>query len=168
MANPLSTLGIVHTAISIVPVIAGLYGFSKYGAILPRTDSGRIYLITLALSVLTSFGLSSTGGINEGHVIGIVALLAAGFSLAVGRLGWFGRLGRYLATLAMSFTFFLLMIPGLNETLSRLPPASPIGNGPDSAPVQTALMIWTVIFLIGLCWQVWSLRRRPVGAGVPV
>ncbi|WP_207882999.1 hypothetical protein [Pseudomonas sp. 30_B] len=27
MANPLSTLGIVHTAISLVPLVAGLWAF---------------------------------------------------------------------------------------------------------------------------------------------
>ena len=164
MANPLSTLGLVHTLVSIVPVVAGLYGFTKYGAILPKTDSGRIYLITLTLSVLTSFGLSSTGGFNEGHAIGIVALLAATFSLAVARLGGFGWLGRYLVALSMSFTFFLLLIPGINETLSRLPPASPIGNGPDSPPVQTAVAVWTAIFLVGIGLQTWSLRRDTAAA----
>lgn len=54
MANPMSTLGIIHTAISVIPVVAGLYSFSKYGAIVPKSDAGRIYLVTIALSVVTS------------------------------------------------------------------------------------------------------------------
>ena len=167
MAAPLSTLGIVHTVISVVPVVAGLYAFSKYAAIVPKSNSGRLYLITLLLSVLTSFGLSSTGGFNEGHAIGIVALIAVAFSLIIGRLGWLGRLNRYLQALSMSFTFFLLMIPGINETLSRLPPTSPIGNGPDSAPVKTTIAVWAAVFLIGICLQAWSMHRRATTAALP-
>jgi hypothetical protein len=167
MANPLSTLGIVHTVISVVPIVAGLYGFSKYAAIVPKSNSGRIYIITLFLSAITSFGLSSTGGFNAGHAIGIIAMLSVIFSIVIGKLGWFGRLNRYLQALSMSFTFFLLMIPGINETLSRLPPSSPIGNGPDSPPVQTATAIWAVIFLIGLCLQAWTMHRRSGSGALP-
>ena len=35
MPHPLSLLGIAHTAISLVPVVAGLYSFAKYRAIQP-------------------------------------------------------------------------------------------------------------------------------------
>lgn len=168
MANPLSTLGIVHTIISVAPIVAGLYGFSKYGAIVPASNSGRIYIVTLVLSAVTSFGLSSTGGFNPGHAIGILAILAALFSLVIARLGWFGRLNRYLQALSMSFTFFLLMIPGINETLSRLPPSSPIGNGPDSAPVQTVTAAWVAIFLVGICIQAWTMHRRAGATALPV
>ena len=167
MANPLSTLGIVHTVISVVPIVAGLYSFSKYAAIVPKSNSGRIYIITLFLSAITSFGLSSTGGFNAGHAIGIIAMLAVIFSIVIGQLGWFGRLNRYLQALSMSFTFFLLMIPGINETLSRLPPSSPIGNGPDSPPVQTATAIWAVIFLAGICLQAWIMHRRSGSGALP-
>lgn len=167
MANPLSTLGIVHTIISIVPIVAGLYGFSKYAAIVPKTNSGRIYIITLLLSAVTSFGLSSTGGFNAGHAIGILAILAVVFSLGIARLGWFGRLNRYLQALSMSFTFFLLMVPGINETLSRLPPSSPIGTGPESAPVQTVTAAWVVIFLAGLCLQAYLMHRKSGTGALP-
>ena len=161
MANPMSTLGIIHTIISLAPVVAGLYSFVKYSAIRPSNNAGRIYMITLVLSVLTSFGLSSTGGFNAGHAIGILALLALAFSLIIGKVGLFGWLTPYLQAFSMSFTFFLLMVPGINETLSRLPPASPIASGPDSPVVQTTLLVWVVVFVAGICLQGWMLRKRP-------
>jgi hypothetical protein len=167
MANPLSMLGIIHTLFSIVPIIAGLHGFSRYGTIRPETRSGQIYLVFLGLSVVTSFGLSSTGGFNAGHAIGILSLLAVGAALFLDRSARFGWLNRYLSALAMSFTFFLLMIPGINETLSRLPPANPIGQGPDSPAVQTATGIWALIFLIGLCYQMWTMSRTPISTVRP-
>ena len=90
MPNPLSVLGIVHTAISLVPVVAGLYSFAQYRAIRPATRSGKVYLGGLLVAVLTSFGLSSTGGFNPGHALGILALLAVAGSLLIPRLSFLG------------------------------------------------------------------------------
>ena len=64
MPNSLSPLGIAHTLISLPPVVAGLYSFARHGRIDASRLAGRIYLFGLTLSVLTSFGLSSTGGLN--------------------------------------------------------------------------------------------------------
>ena len=160
MPHPLSTLGIAHTAISLVPLAAGLYAFARFRAIEPATRSGRIYLAGLALSVLTAFGLSSTGGFNPGHALGILALLAVGGALVAPRLGFLGRTRPYLATLGLSFSFFLLLVPGINETLSRLPPEHPLASGPDSPLVKGALLAWLVLFAAGYALQASALRAR--------
>jgi hypothetical protein len=160
MANPLSTLGIIHTAISLAPVIAGLYGFARYGAIVPATRSGRIYVATIVLAVLTSAGLSSTGGFNEGHALGIVTLLAIGGSLAIDRLAFVGRLKPYLTTLSFSFSYFLLIVPAIAETLKRLPVSQPLASGPESPIVQTTLLVWLVIFLSGVSLQAYLTHAR--------
>ena len=160
MPHPLSTLGIAHTAISLIPLVAGVYAFVRFRAIEPATRSGRLYLAGLALSVLTSFGLSSTGGFNPGHALGILALLAVGAALVAPRLGFLGRARPYLAMLGLSFSFFLLLVPGINETLSRLPPAHPLANGPDSPLVKGALLGWVVLFVAGGMLQVLALRAR--------
>ncbi len=73
--------------------------------------SGQIYLGGLALSVVTSFGLSSTGGFNPGHALGIMALLVASAAILVGRLSFLGRLRAYLKAFGLSFTYFLLGFP---------------------------------------------------------
>jgi len=160
MAHPLSLLGVAHTVISLVPVVAGLYGFARYRTIEPSTRSGRIYLAGLALSVFTSFGLSSTGGFNPGHALGILALLAGFGSLFVPRLSFLGRLRPYLATFGRTFSFFLLLVPAINETLTRLPPAHPLADGPQSPLVLSTLLAWVVIFVAGFILQVWVLRSR--------
>lgn len=167
MAHPLSILGIAHTAISLVPVVAGLYGFARFGAIDPANRSGQVYIGSLTLSVLTSFGLSSTGGFNPGHALGILALLAAGGGLLAPRLAFLGRARPYLARLGLSFSFFLLMVPGINETLTRLPAAHPLADGPQSPLVKTALLLAFVVFVVGFVLQALALRsRRPsVAAG---
>jgi len=165
MPHSLSTLGVVHTAISLVPLVAGIVAFARFGAIDPATRVGRVYLGGLVLSVLTSFGLSSTGGFNPGHALGILALLAVGGALLAPRLAFLGRAAPYLATLGLSFSFFLLLVPGTNETLSRLPPSHPLANGPDSTLVKSALAAWLVLFAMGYARQALALRaRRQAGA----
>jgi hypothetical protein len=166
MRPPLSALGIAHTAISLLPLVAGLYALARQGRIDPARRSGRLYLAGLLLSVLTAFGLSSTGGFNAGHALGILALLAVGGALLAPRLAFLGRARPYLATFGLSFSFFLLLVPGINETLTRLPAGQPLATGPDSPLVKSALLAWVAIFLAGSVWQALALRasRRRAAA----
>jgi hypothetical protein len=162
MPHSLSSLGIAHTAISLLPLGAALYSLARFGTIEPSARSGRIYLIGMVLSVLTAFGLSSTGHFNAGHALGVLALLVMLGAWWVPRLTFLGRARAYLATLGWSFSFFLLLVPGINETLSRLPPSRPLANGPDSPLVKGALLAWLVLFVVGYAWQARRLylRRR--------
>ncbi|MDR7267699.1 hypothetical protein J2X20_000328 [Pelomonas saccharophila] len=164
MPHPLSTLGIAHTAISLVPLAAGLYALARHRAIQPGTTSGRVYLGGLLLSVLTAFGLSSTGGFNPGHALGILALLAVSGALLAPRLSFLGRARPCLATLGFSFSFFLLLVPGINETLTRLPAAHPLATGPDSPLVRTALLAWLGLFIAGYTLQALALRKQRTAA----
>ncbi|WP_447749220.1 hypothetical protein [Pseudomonas nicosulfuronedens] len=168
MANPLSTLGIVHTAISLVPLVAGLWAFYRRGRIDPRSPLGRWYVYGMILGVLTAFGLSSTGGVNAGHAIGILCLIAIALASYAQRITALGGLSEYLETAAMSFSFFLMMIPTLNESLSRLPPSHPIGQGPDSPPVQTAVMVALLVFVLGVLYQFYRIHRRRMLPARPV
>jgi hypothetical protein len=161
MTSPLSLLGAVHTVISLVPVAAGLYSFVRHGSIETSTASGRAYLAGLALSVLTSFGLSSTGSFTPGHALGILALLAVAASLLAPRMRFLGALRPYLATLGFSFSYFLLMVPGIAETLTRLPVTQPLANRPEAPVVRATLLGWTVLFLVGASLQarmIWTRR----------
>ncbi|MDF3865747.1 hypothetical protein P3W53_14790 [Pseudomonas denitrificans (nom. rej.)] len=160
MTNPLSTLGIVHTAISLVPLVAGLLAFYQAGRIDPRSPVGRWYVYGMIIGVLTAFGLSSTGGFNAGHAIGILCLIAIAVGSYAQRIRALGGLGEYLETGAMSFSFFLMMIPTLNESLSRLPPSNPIGHGPDSPPVQMAVMVALLVLAVGVLYQFYRIHRR--------
>lgn len=158
MPHPISALGALHTAISLLPLAAGLYGYARTRGIDASMRSGRIYLAGLFLSVVTSFGLSSTGKFNAGHALGLLALAAAFGGVIVARLGFLGRLRPYLSAAGLSFSFFLLLVPGINETLSRLPPGHPIGSGIESPVVRGALLGWVVLFAIGLCVQMWAVH----------
>lgn len=160
MPHPISPLGALHTAISFVPFVAGIHGFVRHGVIQAATRSGRIYLLGLTLSVITSFGLSSTGGFNAGHALGVLVLIAAFGSLLVPRLEFLGRLRPYLSTFALSFSFFLLLVPGINETLTRLPASHPLAASPQSPVVLGTLCAWFAVFLVGFAVQCLAIHAR--------
>lgn len=164
MAHPISLVGAIHTVLSIPPVLLGLYAIGRYHGIDPAKGSGKLYLAGLALSVLTSFALSSTGGLNVGHVLGVLALVAAFGGVLVERLSFLGRSRPYLSAMGLSFSFFLLLVPGINETLTRLPPSAPLGDGIASPVVRGTLLAWVGIFIVGLCLQAWRIRAARVKA----
>ncbi|PPA73612.1 hypothetical protein C4E15_25130 [Achromobacter spanius] len=167
MPHPISALGAAHTLISLVPAVVGLYSFARYRGIEPATRTGKLYLGGLLLAVLTSFGLSSSGGFNAGHALGILALLAVSGALLAPRLSWLARSRPYLSQLGFSFSFFLMWVPGIAETLTRLPVSHPLADGPQSPLVRGALGVWLAIFVVGstaqLLWMA-AQRRMPAKA----
>ncbi|MDN7855349.1 hypothetical protein QZM81_05970 [Burkholderia cepacia] len=163
MPHPISSLGAVHTIVSLVTVAAGLYSFARYRRIESTTQSAKIYVAGMVVSVFTSFGLSSTGGFNIGHALGIVALLATLGGLLAARTKAVTPARLYLSQFAFTFSFFLLLVPGINETLTRLPAGHPLANGPDSPIVRGSLAAWLGVFVLGAMLQfVWlrSYRSR--------
>lgn len=121
---------------------------------------GRWYQYGLLASVISAFGLSSTGGFNSGHALGILALVAVLAGRIALRLHSLGRAGEYLHVISMTFSYLILMIPGINETLSRLPVSNPIGHGPDSPEVKAAVLGALLAFLVGLSYQLLRLRAQ--------
>jgi len=160
MPHPLSALGVIHTAVSLLPIVAGLYGFVRHRAIDPATRAGRLYLLGLVLSVATSFTVSSTGGLNPGHAFGVIVLLVAFGGVLAARLRFLGRAARYLSTFALSFSFLLSLVPGVNETLTRIPVAHPIASAPMAPVVLQTLLGCFVVFVLGFIAQCWRMRGR--------
>lgn len=160
MAHPLSALGAIHTAISLVPVLAGLYGFLRHRAIDPATRAGKLYLLGLVLSVVTSFTVSSTGGLNPGHAFGVIVLLVAFGGVLAARLRALGRTAPYLSTFALSLSFLLSLVPGVNETLTRLPLSHPIAAAPLAPVILHTLLGCAVVFVIGFLAQCWRIHAR--------
>lgn len=160
MSHPLSTLGVFHTVVSLIPVLSGLYAFIRHRAIAPATRSGKVYLAGLLLSVATSFTVSSTGGLNPGHAFGVIVLLVAFGGVLAARLRWLGRAARYLSTFALSFSFLLSLVPGVNETLTRLPVGHPIAAAPLAPVIQQTLLGCALLFAIGFLAQCWMLHAR--------
>lgn len=160
MTPSFSPLGIVHTVLSLLPVAFGAIALLRDGRIEPASRIGKAYLAGMLLSIFTAFGLSSTGGFNEAHALGIVALLALAVGFTARRHAWLGNGAEYLQNLSLSFSYMLLFIPAINETLRRVPPSRPLADGPQSPLVVGLVSLVFVLFVIGAGYQALRLRAR--------
>ena len=112
----LSTLGTIHTAISLVAVAAGAWALLRDKAIVPGTTAGRVYIWATVLTCLTGFGIFRHGGFGAPHALGILTLLVLGLA-AVSRRR-LGRAGPYVETLAYSLTFFFHFVGAVYQVSS--------------------------------------------------
>ena len=160
----LTTIGIIHTAISLVAVAAGVIALVRYKEISPRNTLGKTYVWSTVLTCLTGFFIFQHGGFGKPHMLGIVTLLVLALAWVAGSTKIFGRASRYIETVAYSLTFFFHMIPGFTETFTRLPVEAPVFSGPDDPTLQKVIGVVFLLFLVGATAQVLRLRRRGMGA----
>jgi hypothetical protein len=156
----LSTLGIFHTVVGIVAIGAAVGSFVKYQKINLASKSGRIYFYGTIIASLTALGLSKNGGFNPGHVFSVLILLLVLFSFFLHSKRKGNNKSRYVETFCLSFSFFLSLVPTINETFTRLPLSSPLAKGPTDPVIGITLLVLFVLFIIGLVYQV--IRQRKI------
>lgn len=155
--SSLSTIGVVHTVISLVAVGAGVAGFIRDGRIDTRTRSGKLYVATTALTCLSGFFIFAHGGFGKPHVLGIITLAVLALALVAERGLAFGRTAVRVATVAFSLTFYFHLIPAVTETSTRLPVHSPLVASAESPVLAVVFGLMFVVFLFG----VWRQLRKP-------
>ena len=156
----LTTLGAIHTAISLVALAAGVACLVRFGEIAAAHALGRIYIWATVLTCLTGFGIFRHGGFGAPHALGVLTLLTLGLAALAGRTPWLGKAARYVETIAYSTTLFFHMIPGLTETFTRLPAGAPWFSGPDDPVLQKAVGVCFVLLILGCTLQVRRLRAQ--------
>jgi uncharacterized membrane protein len=156
----LTTLGTLHTAISLVAVATGAFALLRDKEISCGSLLGKTYVIATALTCLTGFGIFQHGGFGKPHVLGILTLVVLGIAAAAARTTIFGRISPYVATVGYSLTFFFHMIPGLTETSTRLPVGAPLVSNPEDPRLQAAIGVCFILFLLGATLQVVKLRGK--------
>src|SRR5262245_15709906 len=157
----LTQLGVIHTAISLVAVVAGAIALIRYRQITLDGTIGRVYFVTTALTALTGFGIFQHGGFGKPHAVGVLTLIVLAIALLARRTSIFGRNSRAVEVVSYSATFFFHMIPGVVETTTRLPLGAPLLPNADAPELQVASAILFALFLIGATLQVRRLRSQP-------
>lgn len=163
----LTNLGIVHTLISIVAVIAALTCFFRYGGISLRNRAGQVYVWTTVLTCLTGFFIFEHGGFGKPHALGIVTLLVLAVAYAAEKRRAFGAVSPYVEAVSYSATAFFHTIPAVAEGGTRLPPGGPWFDNPEAPQLLAISGAFFLIFLIGAAYQVWRLRGQRMVAPVP-
>lgn len=149
----LSNFGIFHTVIGIIAIIAALTAFVRYGKIDLSRLTGKVYFYGTLITSLTALGLSKHGGFNAGHAFSIViiVLVSAAYFLYSRKKG--NIRARYFENLYLSFSFFLSMLPTVNETFTRIPVGHPLAKDISDPIIGKTLFAILILFLAGSFYQ---------------
>ena len=155
----LSHLGIFHTAIGIIAIVAALVSLFTNAKIDLGKLSGKIYFYFTLFASLTALGLSSVKGVNPGHILAllIVILISAAYYLAAKKPG--NNRSRFFENFFLSFSFFLSLLPTVNETFTRVPVGHPLASGPTDPLIAKTLLIIFLLFIAGSILQ-FRMQRR--------
>jgi uncharacterized membrane protein len=155
----LTQLGIVHTALSLVAVASGAWALVRYREITTGTGPGRTYLLTTFLTALTGLFIFQRGEFGPGHVLGVMTLVALAVGLLAARTRLFGGASRVAQAIAFTSTVFFHAIPGVTESLTRLPHGDPVLASVEAPEFQPIYLTLLALFAMGLFFQLRWIRR---------
>jgi hypothetical protein len=153
----ISPLGWIHTLGSLPAIPVGAYMFARSGRIVPRSMAGAIYFFSMVIGAVTVVLIAHQ---PASYVIAGVTLLLLLVGYGVERLTGPGSAKRYVETLALTLTAFLLMLPTVTETLRRVPDGHPLVTDLKSPLLLGAQGILFVFLIVGLTLQIIHLRRQ--------
>jgi hypothetical protein len=153
----ISPLGWVHTLGSLPAIPLAICMFARHGRIVPRSRPGAVYFVSMLIGAATVF-LVAHQSVSYGIGAATIVLLVAGYG--VGRLSGLGRARRYIETVCLSLTAFLLMVPTVTETLRRVPDGHPLVTDLNSPLLLGSQASLLVILIIGVTAQIIHLRRQ--------
>lgn len=161
----LSNLGIFHTAIGIIALLAALVAFVQYGKINLTQRSGKFYFYGTVITSLTALGLSKNGGFNPGHIFSlfILILVVIAFFLSLRVKG--KNRARYFENFFLSFSFFLSLVPTVNETFTRIPIGHPWAKNVTDPVISKTLIGLLILFVSGSIFQ--FRKQRKVNGMLP-
>jgi CDP-diglyceride synthetase len=149
----LSNLGIFHTAIGVIAIGAAVTAFIKSGKIDLSKLPGKVYFYFTLITSLTALGLSSVKGFNPGHVLAllVIVLVSVAYFLSTKKLG--NNKARYVENFLLSFSFFLSMLPTVNETFTRIPVGHPLAQGPNDPLIGKTILLLFILLIAGSVLQ---------------
>lgn len=155
----LSHLGIFHTIIGVVAIIAAVISLINSAKIDLSKLSGKIYFYCTLITSLTALGLSSVKGVNPGHILAllIVILISSAYFLYARKQG--NNRSRFFENFFLSFSFFLSLIPTVNETFNRIPVGHPLANGPKDPLIGKTLLLLFILLIVGSVLQFRKQKR---------
>jgi uncharacterized membrane protein len=155
----LTNLGIFHTAIGIIAIVAALISFVRFGKINLTHSTGKIYFYGTVITALTALGISKHGGFNPGHVFSVIIflLVVLAYFLSARKKG--NKRARYFENFFLSFSFFLSLIPTVNETFTRIPVGHPLAKDITDPIIAKTLLVLLILFAAGSIYQFIDQRK---------
>jgi hypothetical protein len=155
----ITPIGWLHTLGSLPAIPLAAFMLAKHGRIAPQTWAGRAYFWFMLLGVLTVYPIAHQ---PVSSIVATVTLVMLLLGYGLSRWARAGSIWRYVETVSLSISVFLLMVPTLSESLRRLPVGHPLVidmKDPLLLGAQGALLLALVI---GVPVQMRALYRRGV------
>jgi uncharacterized membrane protein len=156
----LTALGAVHTAISLVAIVAGVWAFVRDKQILLANRLGQLYLATTVLTAATGLMIFEHGGFRIGHAFAVLTLVVVAIGTVAAATPLFGRASRYVQAVFYSSTMLIHMITGAAETLTRLPPGAPLVTAANASIFKDIIGGLVLAFIVGLAFQLRWIQKR--------
>lgn len=154
----ISAIGWIHTLGSLPAIPLAGYMLARHGRIVPGTRAGTAYFWCMLLGALTVYPVAHQ---RVSLVVATVtlAVLLLGYGLSHASLAG-RRLTSYAATIALSLSVFLLMVPAVSETLRRLPAGDPLVTDMKDPLLLGAQGALLLMLVVGVPLQIRALRRH--------
>jgi hypothetical protein len=131
--------------------------FARHGRIVPRSGPGWVYFVSMLVGAATAFLVAHQA---VSYAIGALTLLFLLAGYGVERILGPTRLARYIETICLSVSAFLLMLPTITEVLRRVPDGHPFVTDLKSPLLLGAQGGLLVILVFGLAAQIITLARQ--------
>jgi len=155
----ISPLGWLHTLGSLPAIPLAAYMLIKYGRIVPETSAGRAYFWFMLLGVLTVYPIAHQ---PISSIIATITLVVLLLGYGISRWPTAKRFGKYIETISLSISVFLLMVPTVSESLRRLPVGNPLVTDMKDPLLLGAQGALLLILIIGIPLQIRALYKRRV------
>lgn len=153
----ISSLGWIHTLGSLPAIPTAIFMFTRYGRIVPRSTPGAIYFVSMLIGAATVFLVAHQ---PISYVVGVLTILFLLAGYGIERVLGSTRIARYIETICLSITAFLLMVPTVSEILRRVPDGHPIVTDLKSTLLLGAQAGLLAILVVGLTAQMIYLIRQ--------
>jgi hypothetical protein len=160
MPNHLSPLGIFHTAISILALLAAVFALINDGRIVPSNRWGKLYILLTVITCLTALPIMKTGHFTAAHGVAVIILVLLPMGVYVRSVTFLRKYADYIQTVILSLTLFLSCIAAIVETLTRVPISHPIADGPNDQIIQMGMGILVILFSLGVVYQIIKIKSR--------
>jgi Sec-independent protein secretion pathway component TatC len=158
----ISPLGWLHTLGSLPAIPLAAYMLIKHGRIAPQTNAGRAYFWFMLLGVLTVYPIAHQSvSTIVATVTLVVLLLGYGVSRGFAAKAW----AKYVETICLSISVFLLMVPTVTESLRRLPVGNPLVTDLKDPLLLGAQGALFLALIVGIPLQMRALYRRKAVPG---
>ncbi len=144
MLPELSALGWFHSLGSLPALPIGLMLLIRHGRIDPAGRWGGLYLLFMFIGAISGVLVIRDA---PGVLISVLSLGALAIGSTVRFATALGGHRRWIETVAMSTSFFTLLLPSATETLTRLPAGNPVAASPQ-APLVVASQLGLLIALV--------------------